>query len=122
MEKDFIINRLEEISKDVSRSELEKHTAHILLINLFDEEQIAEWFSRFWRKQDNIPELYFYKDTYMFYDLHSNDINKLLEEEIDNGLEVEIDWFSKKDLAWFGFEQKLSDLQLEVMRGVKNGN
>ena len=120
MTKNEAIKKLTEISNDKERTQLQRDVAQSIIYHIEEYEEPKSFFKDFWvmgRKSEIITGLIYYEDTYKFFDKHSADILEMLNEEE----ELKIDWFSKNNLAWFGFERTLSDIQIELFER-KNKN
>lgn len=115
MTKKETIKRLKAIAEDKNRSKLQRDVASMTLDKIDGYTEPKEFFRHFWEmgcKSGIFTELIYYKDTYAFFDKHSEDIIEMLNDEE----ELKIEWFSKNSLAWFGFERTLSDIQVEIFR------
>jgi len=122
-----VLNSLKAIQQNYERTELQKEIAKILTNNLVEEQNPHRWFRLFWENDgcDSglVKEMILYKDTYQFFDKHSEEILGLFKQEVENGFKCSPDMFTKQELSHFAFEQIASDLQVEIYNNqgeVKN--
>lgn len=119
MNKQTVLNKLQLIIDDIDTTEMTKEVANNIYDLLQDYEEPKAFFKDFWVmgcKSGIIPGQIYYKDTYEFFDRHSEEILEMLQTEMENGLDIKPEMVSKNDLSWFGFEQKVSDIQLELFK------
>jgi hypothetical protein len=113
-----VLNSLKAIQQNHERTELEKATARILSNNITVEENPQRWFRLFWEndgcQSGLVKEMIFYKDTYQFFDKHSEEILGLFKQEVESGFKCSPDMFTKSELSHFAFEQVASDIQVEI--------
>lgn len=117
MRRTTAIKKLNLFAQYLTNDDLVRDVAKSLMVYLENYTKAEDFFNDLFRSGCSsgiISELIYYVDTYKFFDDHYSDIMDLVEENKENGLDLNEFTDLKNSLAWFAYEETARKLAQNI--------